>query len=235
MKLNLYILSIFTVYFFTACKTVRHATNRDSSGNETTGSIRKNEKREFLNGIQVTLGTTTRTRQKTTGIITESSTAEGSTSSKPLNGGTDIVSAHFLQNKYADILQVNSSQLENILLLELVDKWWGTRYCIGGSSENCIDCSALTQILLKEVYKLSIPRTAQEQYNLAERVELEDLREGDLVFFKTSRRRSITHVGVYLYNNKFVHASTSGGVTITDLNDKYWNPKFRGGGRINNN
>jgi cell wall-associated NlpC family hydrolase len=84
---------------------------------------------------------------------------------------------------------------------------------------------------MRDVYQQSLPRTAQEQYNAAEKVELEDLREGDLVFFNTSGK-DISHVGVYLLNNKFVHAATSGGVMISDLNDVYWQPKYRGAGRM---
>eukprot|EP00456_Euglypha_rotunda_P080947 TRINITY_DN78759_c0_g1_i1.p1 TRINITY_DN78759_c0_g1~~TRINITY_DN78759_c0_g1_i1.p1 ORF type:complete len:114 (+),score=7.57 TRINITY_DN78759_c0_g1_i1:198-539(+) len=102
---------------------------------------------------------------------------------------------------------------------------------MGGATEDCIDCSAFTQIILRDVYQLSLPRTSQEQYALAEKVELEDLREGDLVFFNTGGK-DVSHVGIYLLNNKFVHAATSGGVMISDLNEKYWQPKFRGAGRI---
>ncbi|MBA5790819.1 C40 family peptidase, partial [Escherichia coli] len=68
-------------------------------------------------------------------------------------------------------------------LFELIDKWWGTKYCMGGSTENCIDCSAFTQVILREIYAQTLPRTSQEQYNIAKRVEYEDLQEGDLVFF----------------------------------------------------
>ena len=63
------------------------------------------------------------------------------------------------------------------------------------------------------------------------RIGREELRPGDLVFFNTSGR-DISHVGVYLLNNKFVHAATSGGVMISDLNEKYWQPRFRGAGRV---
>jgi cell wall-associated NlpC family hydrolase len=75
------------------------------------------------------------------------------------------------------------------------------------------------------------PRTSQEQFNSCEKIELEDLREGDLVFFNTAGS-DVSHVGVYLLNNKFVHAATSGGVMISDLNEKYWQPRFRGAGRV---
>jgi len=138
-----------------------------------------------------------------------------------------------LQVKYAILLDVIAEKLTNLPLLEVIDKWWGTRYCFGGSTENCIDCSAFTQLVSREVYRLSLPRTAQEQYNTIELIEKDELKEGDLVFFHTRGRRSaITHVGVYLTNNKFVHASTSNGVSISDLDESYWKPKFRAGGRM---
>ena len=122
-------------------------------------------------------------------------------------------------------------KLNNIPLLEVIDRWWGTKYCLGGKTDNCIDCSAFTQIIMRDVYRIMVPRTSQEQFNTAEKIELEDLREGDLVFFNTGGKE-VSHVGVYLLNNKFVHAATSGGVMISDLNDKYWQPRFRGAGRV---
>jgi lipoprotein Spr len=139
----------------------------------------------------------------------------------------------FLQVKYGILLDVIAEKLTNLPLLELIDKWWGTRYCFGGSTENCIDCSAFTQLVSREVYRLSLPRTAQEQYNTSELIDKDELKEGDLVFFHTRGRRSaITHVGVYLSNNKFVHASTSNGVSVSDLDESYWKPRFRAGGRM---
>ncbi|TAF50925.1 MAG: hypothetical protein EAZ62_07200 [Sphingobacteriia bacterium] len=147
------------------------------------------------------------------------------------NRKTGRVLGSMLQLKYSIVLQTEPELLNNQVLLETIDHWWGTRYCIGGSTENCIDCSAFTQILVRDAFQKSLPRTAQEQFDQTQRLEIDDLREGDLVFFNTGGR-GISHVGVYLRNNKFVHASTSQGVIITDLSDKYWQPKFRGGGRI---
>lgn len=84
---------------------------------------------------------------------------------------------------------------------------------------------------MKDVYNIALPRTAQEQYLISEKISFTDLKEGDLVFFKT-QGRAVSHVGVYLANNKFIHASTSMGVTITDLNDKYWSARWVGAGRV---
>jgi cell wall-associated NlpC family hydrolase len=142
-----------------------------------------------------------------------------------------IEAANALQLKYAVVMDVTVEMLTNIALLQAIDRWWGTKYCLGGITDSCIDCSGFTQNIMRDVYRQNLPRTAQEQFNLAQKIELEDMKEGDLVFFNTVGK-DISHVGVYLMNNKFVHASTSGGVTISDLNDTYWQPKFRGVGRV---
>jgi cell wall-associated NlpC family hydrolase len=78
---------------------------------------------------------------------------------------------------------------------------------------------------------LSISRTCREQYADTRRIKKSQLQEGDLVFFKT-RGKSISHVGIYLRNNKFIHASTSSGVMISDLNEDYFDARYAGAGRI---
>ena len=146
--------------------------------------------------------------------------------------GGDLSLANNLQMKYSGMLNVDASKLPSLALLREVDIWWGTKYCMGGMSQSCIDCSALTQTIIEDVYGVDIPRTAQAQYDNCKIVMGEDtLQEGDLVFFHTTRR-GISHVGLYLSNNKFVHASTSQGVMISDLNDAYWKDRYRGAGRF---
>jgi cell wall-associated NlpC family hydrolase len=235
MRLNSYIITLFTLVFLASCSSVRNITNKDKSGSNVLVKKYGSEKREFINGIQVTLGTVTTTKQKTSTLTsgTAKKNNNGQSANNAITSTADIEKANWLQLKYAVVIDAPVENMNNIVLLEQIDKWWGVRYCIGGTTENCIDCSAFTQIIMRDVFNINLPRTAQEQYNAALRIELEDLSEGDLVFFG-SGKRSISHVGVYLQNNKFVHASTSGGVTITDLSDKYWNPKYRGGGRIRN-
>jgi lipoprotein Spr len=147
------------------------------------------------------------------------------------NVGGDIERADWLQLKYAIMLDANVEKLTNIYLLKLIDEWWGTSYCLGGSTKNCIDCSAFTQLITQSVFNINIPRTAQEQYNHSKHINLEELNEGDLVFFNTGSR-DVSHVGIYLLNNKFVHAATSGGVMVNDLNDTYWKARYKGAGRV---
>ncbi|HEY8398082.1 MAG TPA: NlpC/P60 family protein, partial [Flavihumibacter sp.] len=111
-----------------------------------------------------------------------------------------------------------------------IEEWWGTRYRYGGNTKQGIDCSAFTCNLASSVFGKQLPRTARQQFDAAQKIPAEYLQEGDLVFFNT--RGGISHVGVYLRNNKFVHASTSGGVMISDLNEEYFRKRFVGAGRL---
>jgi lipoprotein Spr len=101
---------------------------------------------------------------------------------------------------------------------------------MGGSTKEGIDCSAFVNTLMLSVYAINLPRTSKEQYEAAVKINDDELSEGDLVFFNT--KGGISHVGIYLANNKFVHASTSGGVMISDLNEAYWKARYKGAGRV---
>lgn len=232
-KLQVIYLLLFSIPVLTGCSSFRKLSTKDSAAGATTlKKVKSTAKREFINGIEVTPGYLVTSTQKTgSGSVKngKEAAAYGKTENRLMSFG--IENANMLQLKYAIATDATVEKLTNIPLLEVIDKWWGTKYCMGGNTDNCIDCSAFTQVVLRDVYQVNLPRTSQEQYNLAEKIELEDLREGDLVFFNTSGK-DISHVGVYLLNNKFVHAATSGGVMISDLNEKYWQPKFRGAGRV---
>jgi lipoprotein Spr len=123
--------------------------------------------------------------------------------------------------------------ISNLTLYSFIDEWWGTPYRYGGKTKSGVDCSAFTGALVKDVFGITLPRTAREQYGFCEKILMDDLQEGDLVFFNT--RGGVSHVGVYLGNTYFVHSSVHDGVTISSLNDKYYNSKFILGGRVNNN
>jgi cell wall-associated NlpC family hydrolase len=132
--------------------------------------------------------------------------------------------------KYAILLDATVEELDEKLIGFLED-WYGTRYRLGGADKSGIDCSALVQSFFASMYGLNISRTCREQYSDTRRIKKAQLQEGDLVFFKT-RGRSISHVGIYLRNNKFIHASTSSGVMISDLSDEYFTKRYAGAGRF---
>lgn len=141
-----------------------------------------------------------------------------------------IESLTSLQYKYAMMLNVNVESLKNSALLGFMDDWFGTRYRYGGTTKKGIDCSAFTGSLLMAVYGLAMPRTAREQYKASEHIKKDELKEGDLVFFNT--RGYVSHVGLYLENGYFLHASSSKGVTISNLDDSYYSKTFICGGRM---
>ena len=135
-----------------------------------------------------------------------------------------------LQFKYAMMMNREVETFTNASLYNFIDEWWATRYHYGGADKHGIDCSAFTGKLLSSVYGIAMPRTAADQYKMAEKVTKENLTEGDLVFFNT--RGGVSHVGFYLGDNYFVHSSVAYGVTISSLTDDYYSRKFIGGGRV---
>lgn len=209
---------------FTGCKTSKNAASKPATVHT------KNKSPQFIDNIEIKPGQTVTSshnvknaKQKNTVDISKTNPYPGINS--------NIEKADFLQLKYAVMMDATVERLTNVALLQKMEEWWGTKYCLGGSTKNCIDCSAFTQTVFRDVYNTSLPRTAQEQYDMAEKIETDELKEGDLVFFGSSSRH-ITHVGVYVINNKFFNASTSSGVTINDLNENYWKQRFQGGGRV---
>lgn len=116
-----------------------------------------------------------------------------------------------------------SNDLQNALLAHY-SNWAGTRHKLGGTTTQGIDCSSFVQILFQDKFQLELPRSSREQMTVGERVDLADLRSGDLLFFRTGPTRR--HVGVYMGNNQFMHVSTRVGVEVTKLLTPYWQRHF---------
>ena len=120
----------------------------------------------------------------------------------------------------------------NLLLYDTIAGWLGTPYKYAGGNEQGIDCSGFVNILFDRVYGIYLgARNSGAIFNKVDKVDRQELKEGDLVFFRISHRR-ISHVGLYLGENKFVHASTRSGVIISDLNEPYYRRYYAGGGRL---
>ncbi len=148
----------------------------------------------------------------------------------PITGNEDY---NPLQFKFAILTNSPVEELTNLRLLVFMDQWYGVPYHYGGNSKDGIDCSAFASLLLSSVYDVNqLPRISADQYHATRRVSKSDLREGDLVFFHTlGKGHRVTHVGVYLYNNRFVHASIAG-VQISDLGEGYYLHHYVGAGRV---
>ena len=137
----------------------------------------------------------------------------------------------WIKDKYASMINVMPNQISNVMLYRFIDEWYGVKYRMGGTTKKGVDCSAFVQHLYQYVFGYNILRTACLQFKESKKIAKDDLKEGDLVFFKIGTSR-ISHVGVYLRNNFFVHSASSKGVSIANLSNAYWSRYFAGGGRI---
>jgi lipoprotein Spr len=142
-----------------------------------------------------------------------------------------IENASQVQLKYAVLLNTEVESLPNKVLLESVDKWYGVRYRTGGNGMSGIDCSGFTVAVYSAAYGINLPRVSKEQYRISRKISTTELQEGDLLFFNT-RGSGVSHVGVYLGNNKFIHATVSKGVMVNGLFESYYIQRFIGAGRI---
>ncbi|GHE20053.1 glycoside hydrolase [Halomonas urumqiensis] len=105
-------------------------------------------------------------------------------------------------------------------LLAQHDQWAGTPYRLGGTTRRGIDCSALVQQIFSDTFLVDLPRTTGDQVLAGDQVAREELKPGDLVFFRPPG--VYRHVGIYVGDGRFFHASTSRGVMISELDNSYW-------------
>ncbi len=134
-----------------------------------------------------------------------------------------------------DKLGVTPASSDNKRLYSESVSWLGARYQYGGNSKSGIDCSGFVYAVYKAVYGRELTRqSALMLNNDCTRIKKSQLKEGDLVFFRTDGKQSSTpnHVGIYLKENKFIHASTSKGVVVSDLTSSYYVSKWIAGGRV---
>ena len=228
MRNKVYVIAVLGLFLLSGCKSLSRLTSKDQSSPRGQVGSSSSMPRGFLDNIAVLPG-----EVKVAGVKVAAPPVAETEPKKNVSITYDA--ALSLPNKYANLLGVAPTSLTNVELLAQMEKWFGTQYCFGGSTDSCIDCSSFTQVILRDVYNVKIPRNSQQQFDASTKIETENLKEGDLVFFNTvSASMIITHVGVYVCNNKFVHASTSKGVTINDLSEKYFAKAFRGAGRFIN-
>ncbi|HEX3381428.1 MAG TPA: C40 family peptidase [Paraburkholderia sp.] len=109
----------------------------------------------------------------------------------------------------------------------------GVRYRWGGNTpDSGLDCSGFVRYVFQDTLGLALPRRAEEMSRMGEKVRVSDLKPGDLVFFNTMRR-TFSHVGIYIGDNKFVHSPSTGStIRVDDMDDGYWEKRFTGARRI---
>ena len=153
---------------------------------------------------------------------------------KPTVGSKEITGKPKPKNitaTYAAMLGVDKNKIDNVALYSFIDEWYSTPYQYGGKSKKGIDCSGFIILLYQQVYKKNLSGTSESIYQQCNTVSKSKLKEGDLVFFKIDSKK-VTHIGIYLQNNKFVHASTKKGVMISDLKEAYFKKYYYRSGRL---
>lgn len=109
-------------------------------------------------------------------------------------------------------------------LYQQYDQWQGVKYKLGGLNKSGVDCSGLVYTTYLGNFGVALPRTTKLQTQVGKEIPRKQLRAGDLVFFKTGFK--VRHVGIYIENDKFLHASTKRGVMISKLSDYYWKDRY---------
>ena len=154
------------------------------------------------------------------------------------NAQTDT---HAVKGQNSFLLQASQDEFEQMVrnvdiksrIMDQYADWKGVRYRFGGDNKRGIDCSAFVQKTFREQFGLVLPRTTDGQKDSGKRVLRTKLRPGDLVLFHTGGATG-RHIGIYIGNDNFVHASTSKGVMISNLNDSYWKARYRDARRVLN-
>ena len=140
---------------------------------------------------------------------------------------------HKLRHNILNASHPNPTQKsKSTSLIHTAKTFLGTRYSYGARSTKATDCSGFTQQVFKKHHK-NIPRTSRLQSTIGKHIPKKDLRPGDLVFFSSKNTRFVTHVGIYLGNHKFIHASSGARkVTISSLEKKYYRNHYKGARRV---
>ncbi|WP_251622680.1 C40 family peptidase [Odoribacter lunatus] len=123
---------------------------------------------------------------------------------------------------------------KNLPLYTEAANWLGVPYKYGGNTVNGVDCSGLVSNIYRKVYQLKIERTVAGMYNKnCRKIPRSSLQPGDLVFFNTAKKgKSASHVGIFLKNNIFIHATTHSGVRLSTLDEAYYKKSWISGGKI---
>ncbi|QMI05791.1 bifunctional murein DD-endopeptidase/murein LD-carboxypeptidase [Citrobacter sp. RHB25-C09] len=140
--------------------------------------------------------------------------------------------------KDSSSLQASQDEFEKMVrnidvksrIMDQYADWKGVRYRLGGDSKKGIDCSSFVQRTFREQFGLELPRSTSEQQGSGKSVSRSNLRTGDLVLFRAGSTGR--HVGIYIGNNQFVHASTSSGVIISSMNEPYWKKRYNEARRV---
>ena len=137
-----------------------------------------------------------------------------------------------LRGYLGQVFGLNPDSIKEPALYLAIEPWLGTPYRYAGKTKKGIDCSGFSNVIYSQIYCTPLSGGSHDIFKKVELVDENDLQEGDLVFFRINPRYTVSHVGVYLGNGRFAHASVKQGVIISDLDEPYYRKHFKSGGRI---
>lgn len=161
--------------------------------------------------------------------------AEASLFSLPDGGNEPAFRDSLNVGYYAQQLGIRADYSEDASLLRTITEWLGTPYRFGSNSKSGTDCSGFVTRVFKEVYGISLVHSSRSMFSNATRVAKDEMKTGDLVFFRRGPGQPIYHVGIYLKDGKFAHSATNGGVMVSSLEQPYYHRNFYAAGRVNLN
>jgi cell wall-associated NlpC family hydrolase len=164
-------------------------------------------------------------KREVTGVLVEHSKPAGKKKSPPQQP---------VSNGVADWQQkigISSRQVPENKLYSFINDWYGVPYRYGGCQKSGVDCSCFTSLLCETVYGMKLARTADQMFRECELITPEQAQEGDLYFFRMNGK-TVTHVGVCVKDNYFIHSSTSKGVILSSLGEPYYKKYFYSAGRV---
>ena len=145
-------------------------------------------------------------------------------------GSTKKQSNKDFYSYYSKELGVNLTGKEDKELIRVMAAWKGSPYKYGGTSKSGTDCSGFVGSVYSEVYDKKLHRTSRDMIKDVRKISKKSLDTGDLIFFKTSGRK-ISHVGIYITDNKFIHAASKG-VVVNDLDQSYYKKAYYKSGKV---
>jgi lipoprotein Spr/probable lipoprotein NlpC len=133
---------------------------------------------------------------------------------------------------YSQALGIRADYDDDASLLRTITEWIGTPYRFGSNSKSGTDCSGFVTRVFKEVYGINLVHSSRSMFSNAKRVDKDEMKTGDLVFFRRGPGQPIYHVGIYLKDGKFAHSATNGGVMVSSLEQPYYHRNFYAAGRV---
>jgi len=226
-----YGIGVMLILSISSCSTMKQMTVYESGNPDESSDLEEDESENTVYELEDIVMSETSLPENDEEIIAEKEESAIDCGQFPPLSVPDVGDAAFYA-EYSKKLGIRLDGTENKRLLMAAAQWIGAPYKWGGCLKSGVDCSCLVKLIYKEVYGINLNRTTVNIINKdISPVIKAGLKEGDIVSFKRNDDSRISHIGIYLKNNKFIHVSRTKGVMISDLGKRYYRTWFFSAGR----